>query len=96
MDNKRLTWAEINLKVVRHNISSIKERTNAKIMAIVKANAYGHGVEEICRVCAEEGVAYFGVATLEEAPGIREAGFSLPILVLGYLPEEYAKIAVKP
>lgn len=94
MDNKRPTWAEINLKAVRHNISSIKERTNAKIMAIVKANAYGHGVEEICRVCAEEGVAYFGVATLEEALGIREAGFSLPILVLGYLPEEYAEIAV--
>lgn len=94
MDNKRLTWAEINLAAIRYNLRSIKERTKANIMAVVKANAYGHGVEEICRVCIEEGVTYFGVATLEEALGIREAGFSLPILVLGYLPEEYAEIAI--
>lgn len=94
MDNKRLTWAEINLAAIRYNLRSIKERTKANILAVVKANAYGHGVEEVCRVCIEEGAAYFGAATLDEALSLREKGITLPILVLGYVPEEHAEIAI--
>ncbi len=63
-------------------------------MAVVKANAYGHGVEEVSRVCQEWGVDYFGVASLEEAMELRQAGITVPVLTLGYLPESAAAIAV--
>ncbi len=95
MDNNTLTWAEINLAAIRNNLTLIKEKTHTNIMAVVKANAYGHGVEEICKVCIEEGVTYLGVATLEEALNIRNLGITAPILVLGYVPKEDAESAVK-
>ncbi|MGR6835253.1 alanine racemase [Syntrophomonas erecta] len=92
MDNSRPTWAEIDLAALRHNMGSIKEAAKkAKVMAVVKANAYGHGVEEVTRVCLEEGADFLGVATLDEAMFIREKGIQVPILVLGYIPEKYAR-----
>lgn len=59
-------------------------------MAVVKANAYGHGVREIARTCVQNGVDFFGVATVDEALELREAGHTLPILVLGYIPANHA------
>jgi len=64
-------------------------------MAVVKANAYSHGMLEVTRVCLQEGIEYLGVASLDEALLIREAGISIPILVLGYVPDEYAETMVK-
>lgn len=64
-------------------------------MAVVKANAYGHGMLKICNVCLEEKVEYFGVASLDEALSIREQNIKTPILILGYVPSEYAQIAVQ-
>ncbi|HZK44405.1 MAG TPA: alanine racemase [Syntrophomonadaceae bacterium] len=95
MDNTRPTWAEIDLAAIEHNIIQIKKYTDANIMAVVKANAYGHGIEETLRVLSETGVTYLGVATLNEALTIREAGFSLPILVIGHVPEEFAEILIE-
>lgn len=64
-------------------------------MAVVKANAYGHGMLEVSRVCRQEGVEFFGVASLEEALQLRQDGVNCPILVLGYVAEEYAAVMVR-
>ncbi|MDD2586594.1 MAG: alanine racemase [Syntrophomonadaceae bacterium] len=96
MDNRRPTWAEIDLGVIRHNICSVREAAaGAKVMAVVKANGYGHGMLEVSRICLEEGIGYLAVASLDEAMILREAGINLPVLVLGYIPEEYADTVVE-
>lgn len=82
------TWAEIDLDAVRFNFRSVKSKTNAKIMAIIKADAYGHGVKEVARVLLEEGAYAFGVATADEAIELRNMGFDIPILILGVIFEE--------
>lgn len=95
MDNRRPTWAEIDLKAIKHNIGSIREAAaGARVMAVVKANAYGHGMLEVSRLCLEEGIDYLAVASLDEAMSLRDAGINVPILVLGYIPEEYASTIV--
>lgn len=95
MDNSRPTWAEIDLTAIRYNLENIRRVAGpAKIMAVVKANAYGHGVEEVSHACQEWGVDYFGVATLAEALELRQAGITAPVLTLGYLPETSAGTAV--
>lgn len=63
-------------------------------MAVVKANGYGHGILEVSQVCHEQGVDFLGVASLDEAMTLREAGMKLPILVLGYIPQEFAHTVV--
>ncbi|MEN6462941.1 MAG: alanine racemase [Syntrophomonas sp.] len=96
MDNKARTWAEIDLTAIRHNIKNIKKllQPDTRLMCIVKANAYGHGMVEVARASLDEGASFLGVATLDEALGLREAGIDTPILVLGYIPGEYAEIVV--
>lgn len=83
-------WAEINLDAIKHNYTEIRKATNpnAKIMAIIKADAYGHGFKEVASILNESGVDAFGVATADEAMQIRNAGFSLPILILGAVFED--------
>lgn len=87
-------WAEINLDAIAHNYKEIRKITSpdAKIMAIIKADGYGHGFKEIASVLLENGVEAFGVATIDEALQIRNAGFTLPVLILGVvLDDEYKK-----
>jgi alanine racemase len=81
----RPTWAEINLQALAENFHAIRERVNpqVKIMAVVKADAYGHGAQACARRLAEEGADWFGVALPEEGIELREAGISEPILCLG-------------
>jgi alanine racemase len=96
MDNRRPTWAEIDLKAIKNNLRGIKDMAfGTKVMVAVKADAYGHGMLEVVRVCIQEGIDYLGVATLDEALLIRRAGIKVPILVLGYVPDEYARIMVE-
>ena len=80
-------WAEINLDAVINNIKQIRKITssNAKIMAIVKADAYGHGFFEVASALANNGADFFGVATVDEAIQLRNAGFSNPVLILGVI-----------
>lgn len=90
----RPVWAEIDLKAIEHNIDEIRNLVGQekKIMAIVKANAYGHGALEVSRTCLSKGVDSFAVATLEEAYQLRKSGIDCPILVLGWsLVEDYAQ-----
>ncbi len=74
----------IDLQALAYNFSAIKDTVgNAMIMAIVKANAYGHGIVECSLFLQAQGANYFGVALIEEAIILRNAGVTLPILVLG-------------
>ena len=81
----RPTWAEVDLDNLAHNFRVIRERTGAgvKIMPMVKADAYGHGMVPCARKLAECGADYFGVASIEEGIQLRKAGIGLPVLVLG-------------
>src|SRR5438067_10254338 len=85
-------WAEIDRDALRHNAKVARERIgNAEMLAVVKANAYGHGLMGVAETLAEQ-VQLFGVANLEEAVALRER-FHLPVVILGpSLPEELATI----
>ena len=84
------TWAEINIDALISNFREIRRITNknSKIMATVKADAYGHGYFEVAKALANEGADAFSVALIEEAMQLRSSGFKQPILVLGAIPEE--------
>ena len=85
----RPLWAEIDLGAIRNNINEIRKMSgNSRIMAVIKADAYGHGAVETAKVLAEEGIDFFAVAILEEALELRRAGFSQDILILGWTPPE--------
>ncbi|OGU14647.1 MAG: alanine racemase [Ignavibacteria bacterium GWB2_35_12] len=89
----RSTIAVINKSNLKHNLNRIREiAPNSKVMAIVKANAYGHGIVEISKFLEEFGVDYLGVAFADEGIIIREAGVKVPIVVLvPTFPEEAKK-----
>ena len=82
---ERRTWAEINLDALEHNIRQVRKITNpnAQIMAVVKADAYGHGVAECAELLLENGADRLGVATLNEAIELRRLFYDVPILILG-------------
>ncbi len=84
------TWAEVNLDAVAHNIQQIRKITNpsAQIMAVVKADAYGHGFMEVAKTLLDNGADRLAVATLREGQQLRSRGVNVPILVLGALMED--------
>ncbi len=90
----RPTRAEISLDNLCQNFKEIRRKVgNKKILAAVKANAYGHGMIEVSKSLEESGVDYFGVAILEEGIALRKAGIKKPILIFGAgRPEEAPEI----
>jgi alanine racemase len=78
------TYAEISLEAIKYNITEIKKMLSpaVRFMAVVKANAYGHGAAAVSRAAVEAGADYLGVANLKEALELREAGILSPILIL--------------
>lgn len=92
----RPVWAEIDLAAIANNIKEIRRLVSrpTQIMAIVKANAYGHGAVEVSRVALEHGASWLGVAIFEEAEELRQAGIQAPILILGYSPADEAEAIV--
>lgn len=82
---QRPTWAEINLDALAANFHAVRERVGAgvRVMAVVKADAYGHGATRCARRLAREGADWFGVALPEEGIELRQAGIEQPILSLG-------------
>jgi len=86
-------WAEIDRGALRHNAGVVRERIgSAEMLAVVKANAYGHGLVGVAETLASE-VQFLGVANLEEALTLRNAGISHPVIILGpALPEERSTI----
>ena len=88
LDETRPVWAEINLDNLAHNISEVRKLTykDALVTAVVKANGYGHGSVEIAQTFLDNGADRLAVAVLTEAIELRKAGFTVPILILGYTP----------
>jgi alanine racemase len=93
MTESHRCWAEIDRGALRHNAGVVRERIgSAEILAVVKANAYGHGLVGAAEALATE-VQYFGVANLEEALALRDAGLTHPVIILGpALPSERSMI----
>lgn len=91
-DFLRRAWLQIDLDALRHNYNKIRGavRPEAGIMAVVKADAYGHGVQYVAGELDEAGADWFAVSNLEEAIELRRAGIEKPMLILGYTPPEYA------
>lgn len=91
----RPTRAEISLDALAANIKAFRSAvpSSMKLMASVKANAYGHGAVQVAREAASCGADYLNVAFLDEALELRRAGIRLPILVLGYVPAEGLELA---
>ncbi len=81
------TWIEIDTGAVAHNIRLIQQKTKNMVMAVVKANAYGHGTIPIAEAALHGGADFLGVARIEEALVLRNAGINHPILVMGNTPE---------
>ncbi len=80
------TCAEINLDNLAHNVRAIQEKVSpSKVIPVVKADAYGHGVIPVTKRLVKEGLDFFAVAQLQEALELRESGFSQPILIFGRL-----------
>jgi len=90
-----LRWAEIDLNAIKSNLNAIKSKVgNRKIIAVVKANAYGHGAIPVARAIVEQ-TDMFAVAAVEEAIELREAGITLPILNLYCILPDQAEAVLK-
>ena len=79
-----------------HNLKELKgiSRPPARLMAVVKANGYGHGAVEVARQALQNGAHYLGVARINEAIALRKAGLSAPILIFGYSPPDLAPLLI--
>ncbi|MBM7622806.1 alanine racemase [Sporohalobacter salinus] len=92
----RPVWAEVNLDNIKFNMQQVKSQISDEtlMMAVVKANAYGHGAVEVANATIEAGADRLAVAVVEEGIELREAGFELPIHILGeVLPEQISLLA---
>ena len=90
MNAYRPAWLEISPANLQYNCETVKKLVGdqVKVCAVVKANGYGHGAVEVSKACLAAGADFLAVAMLSEAMELREAGFSCPILILGWTPEE--------
>lgn len=93
----RPVWVEIDLRAIRHNLAEIRRLVGpaVDIMAVVKADAYGHGAVQIAKVALESGAKWLGVALPEEGIALREAGITAPILVFSPLQIEQVEAMVR-
>ena len=91
-------WVEIDLAAIAHNITQIKRllQNQTDLMAVVKADAYGHGAIAIAQAALQAGATWLGVATIPEGIELRGSGIQAPILILGatYTPEQIRAIAL--
>ena len=81
------TFAAVDLDAIAHNFEAICEKVNVPVMAVLKANGYGHGAIEIARLLTDY-ADFFGVSSVSEALELHNAGFENPILILGHTPVE--------
>lgn len=93
----RNTWVEVNLDAIADNVIAFRNHLPAdtRIMAVVKADGYGHGAVQVAKEALSAGASYLGVALIDEAIELRQAGIAAPILVLGYTAPEFLEIAVE-
>lgn len=90
---EKRSWVEVDLSQIKSNYLLYKEalKRDASIMAVIKADAYGHGDVQVARVLSDSGCNLFAVSNIDEAVGLREAGIKGEILILGYSSPYYAK-----
>jgi len=95
-DSYRDAWAEINASALAGNVKRLKAFVGAsvQIMAVVKADGYGHGAVESAKAALRAGAQYLAVAIMDEALELRKSGVEAPILVLGYTPARAVKAAI--
>lgn len=95
--NRQRAWIEIDLNALAHNVKEIKALLSPQtaLMAVVKADAYGHGAEIVAKTVLEHGADWLAVATIAEGIELRQAGIDCEILILGAVnsPEEIIEIA---
>lgn len=93
----RPTWIEVDKGAIAYNVRRIKEIVGdgVEVMAVVKANAYGHGALAVSTTALLNGASYLGVASINEATDLRDGAVDGPILVLGYTPPWAARQAVR-
>ncbi|GAB4172371.1 MAG: hypothetical protein Fur005_34130 [Roseiflexaceae bacterium] len=89
------TRVVVDLGQISTNIQALRRLVHVPLMAVIKADAYGHGAVQVARTMQANGVAAFAVATIEEARCLRHAGIRAPILLLGYLPLGQCAAAVE-
>lgn len=80
------TWAEVDLGAIQNNVHYIQTHTGVQVLAVVKANAYGHGAVPVALAALRGGATWLGVARDDEALELRRAGLECPILLLGHTP----------
>ena len=89
MANKNYdNWLEIDLQAIENNLKQIQQIAGVPAAAVIKADAYGHGILPVSRAAVKAGAIFLGVARFSEARELRNAGFTEPILVLGMIPPE--------
>ncbi len=91
------TWVEVSKKALTNNVKAFRRHLGAKVgvMAVVKSNAYGHGLVETAQIADAAGAAWFGVDNVDEGIALRKAGITKPILILGYTIKSRLPDAVK-
>ena len=87
VDPKQRAWIEVRGAAVQKNVMELRSKlsNNCQLMAVVKADGYGHGAEFISKYAIKGGATYLGVATLKEGLMLRSSGIKTPILILGNL-----------
>jgi alanine racemase len=100
-NTRRDAWVTINLNALEQNTRCLKQAisrvlpSSVELMAVVKADAYGHGAVMVTPTLEAAGVTYLGVASIDEAFQLRQAGITLPVLVLGVVPDWAMPLAVE-
>jgi alanine racemase len=94
---ERPTWIEVDLEAIAHNTERIKALVgpDVAVMAVLKANAYGHGLVPVARTMLRHGATMLGVAALNEAEALRQADIAAPVMILGYTPAWQARTVAR-
>jgi alanine racemase len=93
--NGHSNWLEIDGKAIANNVRQLMDLTGVRVMAVVKANGYGHGITPVARYAVEAGASFLGVARIDEALELRREGIDTAIHILGYTPDERMADAVE-
>jgi len=91
---KYSTWVEVDLSAITNNIKQIKKEISGEVMAVVKANGYGHGAIQVAKAALAGGASWCGLARIEEALELRHARIDCPLLLFGWVPPRQIKYAL--
>lgn len=90
----RDSWIEFNIDNLKYNINKLKNHSNKKMIAVIKANGYGNGDQFVAETAVEAGADYLAVSSLDEALSLRKEKISAPILILGYVNPSFYQLLI--